>query len=74
MAYSSVCTHLSCTVLWNRADGRIECPCHDGAFDPRDGRVVAGPPPRALPPIELAERADGVYAVGTAGGGSRGGS
>ena len=64
VAYSSVCTHLSCTVLWNSADTRIDCPCHDGRFDPLDGSVLAGPPPRPLPKIELVERQDGVYAVG----------
>ena len=72
VAYSSVCTHLSCTVLWNRDEGRIDCPCHNGTFDPRDGRVVAGPPPRPLPGIELVERGDGIWAVGTSFGGSRG--
>ena len=46
VAYSSVCTHLSCTVLWNGPAARIDCPCHDGRFDPLDGRVLAGPPPR----------------------------
>lgn len=62
VAYSSVCTHLSCTVLWNRDEERIDCPCHEGAFDPRDGDVLAGPPPRPLPPIDLTERPDGIYA------------
>jgi Rieske Fe-S protein len=64
VAFSSVCTHLSCTVLWNRVDARIDCPCHDGRFDPLDGRVLAGPPPRPLPRIELVERRDGIHAVG----------
>jgi Rieske Fe-S protein len=64
VAYSSVCTHLSCTVLWNRPAARIDCPCHDGRFDPLDGHVLAGPPPRPLPRIELVERRDGIYAVG----------
>jgi Rieske Fe-S protein len=65
VAYSSVCTHLSCTVLWNRDEERLECPCHDGTFGAIDGRVLTGPPPRPLPKIELAERPDGIYAVGT---------
>lgn len=65
VAYSSVCTHLSCTVLWNRQDERIDCPCHEGRFDPRDGRVLAGPPPRPLPRIALVERPDGIYAAST---------
>lgn len=68
VAYSSVCTHLSCTVLWDRADARIDCPCHDGRFDPLDGSVLAGPPPRPLPKIELVERSDGIYAVSVVGG------
>ena len=72
VAYSSVCTHLSCSVLWRSETGRIECPCHDGAFDPRDGHVLAGPPPRPLPSIVVEERTDGVFAVGTTEGGSRG--
>ncbi len=65
VGYSSVCTHLSCAVLWNRTQGRIDCPCHNGEFDPRDGVPIAGPPPRPLPRVLLEERADGIYAVGT---------
>lgn len=72
VAYSSVCTHLACAVLWRSEHGLLECPCHDGVFDPRDGHVIAGPPPRPLPPIVLEERPDGIYAVGTTEGGRRG--
>ncbi|MEV4411912.1 Rieske (2Fe-2S) protein [Catellatospora sp. NPDC049609] len=68
VAYSSICTHLACAVLW-RADrgerGELYCPCHEGVFDPRTGAVTAGPPPRPLPRVLLEERADGIYAVGT---------
>lgn len=64
VAFSSVCTHLSCAVLWRREEGVLECPCHKGIFSERTGEVVAGPPPRPLPKIRLEERADGVYAVG----------
>ena len=46
---SAVCTHLACAVLWRQEDGHLECPCHDGVFDPATGEVVAGPPPRPLP-------------------------
>ncbi|MBB5868984.1 Rieske Fe-S protein [Allocatelliglobosispora scoriae] len=68
VAYSSVCTHLACAVLW-RADrgteGELLCPCHEGVFDARTGAVTAGPPPRPLPKVLLEERADGIYAIGT---------
>ena len=47
-AYSAVCTHFACLVAWNPSTGRIECPCHDGFFDPLDGHVIAGPPPEPL--------------------------
>jgi Rieske Fe-S protein len=64
VAYSAVCTHLSCAVLWVAESERLECPCHNGVFDPATGGVVAGPPPRPLPPVVLEEREDGVWAVG----------
>lgn len=64
VAYSSVCTHLSCAVLWRSDEGRLRCPCHDGEFDPRTGAVIAGPPPRPLPRMDVEQRADGIWFVG----------
>jgi nitrite reductase/ring-hydroxylating ferredoxin subunit len=64
-AYSAICTHLKCSVLWRPASQRLECPCHNGAFDAATGAVVAGPPPRPLPEVILHERADGIWAIGT---------
>lgn len=64
VAYSSICTHLSCAVIPKPDEGVLDCPCHDGRFDANDGSVVHGPPPRPLPVIELEERSDGIYAVG----------
>ncbi|HVL67089.1 MAG TPA: ubiquinol-cytochrome c reductase iron-sulfur subunit [Vicinamibacterales bacterium] len=51
-AFSATCTHLGCQVRWDAADARFRCPCHGGAFD-RHGRVVEGPPPRALDRVEV---------------------
>ena len=67
VAFSSVCTHLSCAVLWRRDKRVLECPCHKGFFDERTGEVLSGPPPRGLHPVRLEQRADGVYAVGLEG-------
>lgn len=64
VAYSSICTHLACAVLWIKERKRLECPCHEGLFDVSSGDVLAGPPPRPLPKISLQERSDGIYAVG----------
>jgi len=46
------CTHFGCPVEWREADGRYQCPCHDGRYD-ADGRVLQGPPPRPLRKIPL---------------------
>lgn len=62
-AYSQKCTHLSCAVYFDAAKGRIECPCHEGAFAAGDGRVLQGPPPRALPRIRLERRGDQLVAT-----------
>jgi len=65
VGWSAVCTHLACAVLWRAEDGRLECPCHDGVFDPATGEVLAGPPPHPLPRVLLREDGRGIWAVGT---------
>jgi Rieske Fe-S protein len=54
-AYSQSCTHLKCPVHYQPGERRFYCPCHEGFFSAEDGRVLAGPPPRALPryPVEI---------------------
>ena len=47
-AYSAACTHFACTVKWNKADNKLECPCHAGYFSVDDGSVLSGPPPKPL--------------------------
>lgn len=49
-AFSAVCPHLGCGVE-ARGDG-FACPCHGSAFA-GDGRVVGGPAPRGLDPLEV---------------------
>ncbi len=62
VAYSDVCTHLSCAVLY-QGDGKLHCPCHEGLFDARTGDVLAGPPTRPLSLIQLAIQDGTIYAV-----------
>lgn len=62
VAYSDVCTHLSCAVVY-QGDGKLHCPCHEGLFDARTGDVLAGPPTRPLPLIQLARENGIIYAV-----------
>jgi len=64
-AFGQKCTHLSCPVYFDRGHQRLECPCHDGAFDARTGDVLYGPPPRPLDVVSVEIRSDGqVWAVG----------
>lgn len=63
-AYSQKCTHLSCAVYYKPERARFECPCHEGYFSARDGRVLQGPPQRPLPRIRLQRQGDRLIAVG----------
>jgi arsenite oxidase small subunit len=63
-AFSQVCTHLSCAVIYRPEEKELFCPCHHGVFNPADGAPVAGPPTRPLPRIRLEQRGDDLYATG----------
>lgn len=62
VAYNDACTHLSCAVVYE-GKGRMRCPCHEGYFDAATGNVLAGPPTRPLPLIQLAVKDGTVYAI-----------
>lgn len=64
VAYDQQCTHLQCPVVPAVELGRLHCPCHNGWFDMQTGRVLAGPPQRALPRVLLSVRNGTVYATG----------
>jgi Rieske Fe-S protein len=44
-------------VSWDPDLEQIVCPCHDGFFEPLEGRVLSGPPPAPLDalPLEIIE-------------------
>ena len=64
LAYSQVCTHLSCAVVHDPEHGQLFCPCHHGCFSEAEGRPTAGPPTRSLRRIKMEQRGDDLYAVG----------
>jgi arsenite oxidase small subunit len=64
VAYSQVCTHLSCAVIHRPEENTLFCPCHHGYFTVEEGRPTAGPPTRSLPRIKLEHSGDNVFAVG----------
>jgi len=72
-AFGQKCTHLSCPVYFEQQHQRLECPCHEGAFDAQSGEVLYGPPPRPLDAVTLELRGNGeVWATGrTPGSGER---
>ncbi len=63
-AYGQKCTHLACPVYYSRDAHRLECPCHEGAFDVATGNVLYGPPPRPLDAIEIEARDGQIWAIG----------
>jgi arsenite oxidase small subunit len=62
VAFSQLCTHLSCPVHLARETQQLICPCHHGIFAADDGRVIAGPPRRPLPNIPVEVRDGAVWA------------
>lgn len=47
VAYTPTCTHLGCAYHWDEKAKNFLCPCHTSTFG-LDGKVLAGPAPRAL--------------------------
>jgi Rieske Fe-S protein len=63
-AFSQKCTHLSCAVVPRPDQNRIDCPCHEGAFELATGVPIAGPPRRPLSRITVEVRQGNIYATG----------
>ena len=63
IAMSNVCTHLGCSVRWVAEQTQFFCPCHNGVFD-KNGKVVAGPPPRPLDRFEIKEEDGQLFVLG----------
>lgn len=49
--FNGRCTHLGCAYSWQTDQHQFACPCHAGVFA-MDGKVLAGPPPRALDTLQ----------------------
>ena len=56
-AFVAVCTHLDCNVKYLPEARKFFCACHDGWYD-ESGVNVAGPPPRPLRRLEVAEEGE----------------
>lgn len=53
-AFDARCTHAGCAVT-DVVSGEILCPCHGAKYDFESGAVLAGPAPRALGKITVAQ-------------------
>jgi len=60
-SFEQKCTHLSCSVFYQPAADKIQCPCHNGWFDARTGTVLQGPPPRPLKRLEVVVKGGEIY-------------
>ncbi len=58
-AFSATCTHATCTLDYQGSV--IYCPCHGGEFNPSNGSVTRGPPPRSLPQYSVLIQNGNVY-------------
>ena len=56
-ALDPICTHKKCTVAYNKAEKRVECPCHGSAYG-LDGKVLKGPATQPLKVYEAALSGD----------------
>lgn len=70
VAYSTLCTHMGCPVIYDADSRRFKCPCHFSTFDcEKDGQMITGQATEDLPRIVLSYNAKtgDVSAVGVDG-------
>jgi len=59
------CTHLGCTVPWNKTEDQFHCPCHGSLYDKLTAVKIGGPAPRGLDLFHVSETATGTLVVDT---------
>ena len=70
VAYSNLCTHMGCPLMYDPATRSFKCPCHYSMFDPeKSGQMICGQATEDLPQIQLSYDAgnDTVHAVAVTG-------
>jgi len=70
VAYSNLCTHMGCPLMYDPKTRRFKCPCHYSMFDPeKSGQMICGQATEDLPQIQLSYDAasDTIHAVAVTG-------
>lgn len=70
VAYSAMCTHMGCPVMYDGGTKTFKCPCHFSIFDPENGgQMVCGQATEDLPRVmlEYDAKSDAISAVGVEG-------
>jgi arsenite oxidase small subunit len=68
VAYSTLCQHMGCGVVYQSKLREFICPCHQSRYDPeREASIIQGVTPRALPRVLLKVQKGAVWATGVDG-------
>lgn len=68
VAYSVLCQHMGCPVVYQPKIGEFVCPCHQSRYDPeRLASIIQGVAPLPLPRVLLKVEHGAVWAVGVDG-------
>jgi len=70
VAYSVLCSHMGCPVIYEPSSRNFKCPCHFSVFDSeKSGQMVTGQATENLPKIRLDydQKTGGVSAIGVDG-------
>jgi len=64
-AYSTLCTHKGCPLVYNNANQTFVCPCHFSKFDAaKNGEMIIGQATEELPRVYVEVDGDDIVAYG----------
>lgn len=64
-AYSILCTHKGCPLIYNASNQTFVCPCHFSKFDAElDGQMIIGQATSELPQVFVKVEGDSIIAYG----------
>ena len=61
--FAITCSHLGCSIAFNKGGGRFECPCHGSRFN-LEGQVIHGPALYPLSHLQVKESGNDLMVYG----------